>query len=159
VTGIHNYRSGGPLAIDTGGFRTDAIFNGTFRPDVVPGVPQILDSKAPVVVGTGGGLYLNPAAFAQIPRSPNGVPLRLGTAPRILPNVRGPARVGEDIGIRKRFNFTETANFEVRGDFFNAFNRAGRGNPVTNITNPLFGKITGPAYGPRNLQVEARINF
>ncbi len=159
VTGIHNYRSGDPLSISTGGFRTDAIFNGTFRPDVVPGVPQILDSKAQVVVGTGGSLYLNPAAFAQIPRSPNGVPVRLGTAPRILPNVRGPARVSEDFGIRKRFNFTETANFEVRGDFFNVFNRAGRGNPGTNITNPLFGKITGPAYGPRNVQVEARVNF
>jgi hypothetical protein len=30
---------------------------------------------------------------------------------------------------------------------------------VTDITNPLFGKITGSAYGPRNIQVEARINF
>jgi hypothetical protein len=49
---------------------------------------------------------------------------------------------------------------EVRGDFANAFNRAGRGrgDPVGDVTSPLLGRITGAAYGPRNIQLEARIN-
>ena len=46
VTGIHNYRSGDPLQIITGGLNVNAIFNGTFRPDVVEGVPLKLNSSA-----------------------------------------------------------------------------------------------------------------
>jgi Carboxypeptidase regulatory-like domain len=160
VTGIHNYRSGNPLAVSTSGFTTDGIFNGTFRPDVVAGVPQILNDNAPVGVGSGGpgDPYLNPAAFAQIPRSPNQVPLRLGTAPRIL-DIRGPHQFSEDFGVGKKFNFDEVRSFELRADFFNAFNRAGRADPVTNITSPLFGKITGSQRGPRNIQIEMRVTF
>lgn len=57
------------------------------------------------------------------------------------------------------FFFSEQRSFEVRADFFNPINRAGRGDPVTNITNPLFGKITGAQRGPRNIQIEARVTF
>ena len=108
--------------------------------------------------GGPGDPYLNPAAFSQIPRSPNGVPTRLGTAPKML-DIRGFHQFGEDLGLRKKFNFSEQRSFEVRADFFNPFNRAGRGDPVTNITNPLFGKITGAQRGPRNIQIEARVTF
>jgi hypothetical protein len=111
-----------------------------------------------VAFGTGTP-YLNPAAFVQVPTTANNVPLRLGTAPRYLPNVRGPQISAESFGILKRFVFGETRNVEVRGDFANAFNRAGRGDPVGDVTSPLFGRITGAAYGPRNIQLEARINF
>ena len=158
VTGIQSYRSGDALQISTSGLRTDALFNGTLRPDLIPGVPIVTDQGGPVAFGT-GTQYLNPAAFAQVPKTANNVPLRLGTAPRYLPNIRGPRIVGESFGIMKRFAFTERKNFEFRGDFANAFYRAGRGDPVTDITNPLFGKITGAAYGPRNIQLEARVNF
>ena len=158
VTGIHNYRSGDALAVGTSGLRGDAIFNGGYRPDVIGGVPQVTDQGGAIAFGTGTP-YLNPAAFAQIPRTAGGIPLRLGTAPRYLPNVRGPGRVSEDFGLQKRFAFTETVNIEFRADAFNAFNRAGRGNPNTDVTSPLFGRITGPAYGPRSVQLELRFNF
>ena len=102
---------------------------------------------------------MNPAAFAQVPKTANNVPLRLGTAPRYLPNIRGPRLVSESFGIMKRFAFTEKSGVEFRADFANAFNRAGRGDPVTDVTNPLFGKITGSAYGPRTIQLEARVSF
>jgi hypothetical protein len=158
LTGIQSYRSGSALQITTGGLRTDAIFNGTIRPDLIPGVPIVVDQGGPVAFGT-GTQYLNPAAFAQVPKTANNVPLRLGTGPRYLPNIRGLRQVSESFGIMKRFNFTEKRGVEVRSDFANAFNRAGRGDPVTDITNPLFGKITGPEYGPRTIQLEARISF
>jgi hypothetical protein len=161
LTGIHNYRSGDALQITTGGFRTDALFNGTIRPDLVPGVPIILDSDAAVqIVGTGGGQYLNPAAFAQPPRTANGVPLRLGTAPRYLPNVRGPAAFSEDFGLMKQINFGEEANIQFRAEAFNAFNRAVRGNPELNITNAAtFGRITAIRSGPRSIQLALRLSF
>ena len=158
ITGIQSYRSGNALQIGTSGLRGDAIFNGGFRPDLIPGVPIVTDQGGPVAFGT-GTQYLNPAAFTQVPKTANNVPLRLGTAPRYLPNVRGPAIGGENFGIMKHVDFRETRNIEFRGDFSNAFNRAGRGDPVTDVTSPLFGKITGARYGPRNIQLEARITF
>jgi len=158
LTGIQSYRSGSALQITTSNLRGDAIFNGAFRPDLITGVPIVIDKGGPVAFGTGTP-YLNPAAFAQVPKTANNVPLRLGTAPRYLPNVRGPAMASESFGIMKRVIFSETRNVEIRGDFSNAFNRAGRGDPVTDVTSPLFGMITGARYGPRNIQLEARISF
>ncbi|MCI0665962.1 MAG: hypothetical protein L0220_33320, partial [Acidobacteria bacterium] len=159
ITGIHNYRSGDPLSIVTSGPSTAAIFNGTIRPDWNPGVPIIQNGNADVKTDGSGQLYLNPAAFSQVPVTGNNVPLRLGTAPVRLPNVFGPAAFSDDFGVRKTFSFTESTKLEFRGDMFNAFNRVGRGNPQTNVTNPQFGRITGGRFGPRNIQMEARIIF
>jgi hypothetical protein len=157
LTGIHNYRTGDALPISSSAPRTDALFNSQVRPDLVPGVPIVIDAGG-LAFGT-GTRYLNPAAFQQTPMTPNNIPLRLGTAPRRLPNVRGPARYTEDFGLVKQFVFTETRILEVRADFLNAFNRAGRGNPVTDVSSPQFGLITGPAFGPRNIQMGARFSW
>jgi hypothetical protein len=158
VTGIHNYRSGNTLAITTSGPQT-VLFNGTIRPDLIPGQDVLLNGSADVQTNGTGQLYLNPAAFRQVPVTANNIPLRLGTAPVRLPNVFGPPIYTEDFGIRKSFALSETSRIEFRGDFFNAFNRGGRANPVTNITDPLFGRITGGSGAPRNIQIEARIVF
>ncbi|MBI3696697.1 MAG: TonB-dependent receptor [Acidobacteria bacterium] len=158
LTGIHNYRSGNPIGISTSGLRGDTIFSGTFRPDVIAGAPSVIYSGGPVAFNTGTP-YLNPAAFAQVPRTANNVPLRLGTAPRYLPNVRAFHSFGEDFGIMKRFAFTENKNVELRADLANAFNRAGRGDPNGDVTSPLFGKFTSSQRGPRSVQLEARFNF
>lgn len=158
ATGIHNYRTGDPLSVSGAGPRT-VLFNGTVRPDWIPGVPVVLNGNASVKTDGSGERYLNPDAFRLVPVTGSNVPLRLGTAPPRLPNVRGPAVFSEDIGLKKSFAFTEETNLEIRADFVNAFNRAGRGNPVTDITNPLFGRITGARFGPRNIQVSARFNF
>ena len=49
--------------------------------------------------------------------------------------MRGPQISGESFGILERFVFGESRNVEVRGDFANAFNRAGRGDPVGDVTS------------------------
>jgi Carboxypeptidase regulatory-like domain len=160
ITGIHNYRSGDPLSITTSGVTTDAIFNGTVRPDWIAGVPIILNGNAQVRTDGSGERYLNPEAFKDIKPSGSDIPIRLGTAPPRLPGIFGPAFRSESIGVRKSFNFTESSHLEFRADMFNAFNRSGRGNPVTNITNIRdFGKILNSRYGPRGIQLEARIVF
>jgi hypothetical protein len=158
VTGIHQYRAGDPLSVSGAGPRT-VLFNGTVRPDWIPGVPVVINGDATVKTDGSGERYLNPDAFKLVPVTGSNVPLRLGTAPPRLPNVRGPAVFGEDLGLKKSFAFTETKNLEIRADFFNVFNRAGRGNPNTDITSALFGRITGARFGPRNIQLEARFNF
>ncbi len=158
LTGNHQYRSGAPLAPVTSSLRTDAMFNGTLRPDLLTGVPLVIYDGGPVAFGTGTP-YLNPAAFAQVPHTGNNVPLRLGTAPRYLPDVRGFHRFGEDFGVMKKVPIREGYVLEIRADFFNAFNRAGRGDPVMDVTSPLFGKVTGAQRGPRSIQLEGRFRF
>jgi Carboxypeptidase regulatory-like domain/TonB dependent receptor len=158
LTGIHNYSSGDPLSISATGPLT-VLFNGTVRPDWNSGVPVIVNSDADVKTDGKGESYLNRKAFDKVPVTGNNVPLRLGTAPPRLPGIFGPGIYSENFGLKKSFSFTEESRLEFRIDMFNAFNRAGRGNPVTDFSNDLFGKITGARFGPRNMQFEARIVF
>ena len=156
ITGIHNYRSGGTLSV------TDSRINrdGTgfpFRPDVVEGVdPIIFDgSHVDLVNGTP---YLNPAAFAVQPLSAQGVPSRVGTAPPIL-DARGPMLLSEDVGLMKRFAAGGERSFEFRVDMINALNRSGVGGPITDISNPNFGRIFSVGQGARRLQLSVRATF
>ena len=57
------------------------------------------------------------------------------------------------------FRFAESRSFELRATFLNPFNRHGRGDPITNITDPNFGQITGAQIGGRNIELAARITF
>jgi hypothetical protein len=154
LTGIHNYRSGGTLSI------SDGRINGAgfpFRPDVVAGVdPVIYDGSALDLAR--GTPYLNPAAFATQPLSAQGVPTRLGTAPAIL-SVRGPAFYSEDFGLLKRFTAGADRNLEFRADFINLFNRSGLGGPITDLSNPNFGRIFGIGIGARRIQLSLRATF
>ena len=154
LTGIHNYRSGGTLSI------FDGRINGAgfpFRPDVVAGAdPVIYDGSALDLAR--GTPYLNPAAFATQPLSAQGVPTRLGTAPAIL-DVRGPAFYSEDFGLLKRFTAGAERNLEFRADFINVFNRSGLGGPITDLSNPNFGRIFGIGIGARRIQLSLRATF
>ncbi len=107
-----------------------------------------------------GTPYLNPAAFADPPLSPNNsFPLRFGSAPRFLPNIRGPAQQSEDFGIIKKTKILERVNVELRADMFNVFNRVGRGDPNTDFDSGVFGLIFDPAHGGRTIQMALRLNF
>jgi hypothetical protein len=154
VTGIHNYRSGGTLSV------FDSRMNGAgypFLPDVVSGAKPIIydGSTVDLVHGTP---YLNPAAFATQPLSPQGVPSRIGTAPAVLAGVRGPAGYSEDLGVLKRVS-AGGRDFEFRADFLNAFNRSGLASPITDLSNPNFGRIFGVGSGPRRIQLSLRATF
>jgi hypothetical protein len=93
--------------------------------------------------------------------------------PRII--LFGPAFHRYDLSIVKRTKITEKVNFELRGEFLNAFNHinfmiGGAGNDFTGIggfAGDAFGRIT-TAYqdlsttndpGGRMVQIVARINF
>jgi len=172
VTAIQQYLSGDPLTIYSA--LSPSITPG-IRPDIIGGVKQTLvpqglninlnyDPNTGAV--TNGTALLNPDAFVDVPTSPqNGFPLRLGTAPRILPNVRGPGHQSEDFGIVKNTRLSEGTSIQLRCDMFNVFNRTGRGDPDTALGDGLpsqggtFGLITGPMNGPRVIQFALRFNF
>ena len=160
VTGNHQLRSGDPLSIGGGGISNPF---GAARLDLVPGQPIVINSNAPISFRgfTGGVPYLNRAAFALPPVHPGGrnVVQRLGTLGPMLPNIRGPHQIGEDLGIWKVFQIHESRTLEIRGVFQNPFNRVGRGNPVTDWSNPFFGQILGQQRGGRNIELSARVTF
>jgi hypothetical protein len=154
LSAIHNYRSGDILRV------FDSRINGAgypMRPDVVPGVDQVIYKGGSVDIRN-GTVYLNRDAFATQPLSPRGIPERIGTAPRVLTDATGPSRAREDLGLMKRVSFG-TRSVEARVDVLNLFNRSGLGGPITNLADPNFGKIFGVAYGPRRFQFSMRVAF
>ena len=160
ATGIQTYQSGDPLYIDAGIDTSSYLFNGDIRGNVISGVPMKVSSGGPFdYAGGTGQAYLNPAAFAAPPTTPNGVVLSLGNSPRFFGNLRGPWQPMENLGFFKRFSFHEGMFMEFRADLLNAFNRAGRANPDTNLSDPTFGRILDVANGPRELQLALRLTF
>jgi len=80
ASAIQRYMSGMPLKIYTYTYGNDILFNPGYRPDVpLPRSQQTLAKPKDVEFGV-GAQYLNPEAFADLPSTPNGVPLHLGNA-------------------------------------------------------------------------------
>lgn len=141
-------------------------FFANLRPDVVPGVPLLLnDNAAP------GGKRFNPAAFAAPPSN------RQGTLGRNV--VRGFGMWQVDFGVRRSFRLSEQLALHFRTEFFNLFNHPNFADPVNNIANPLFGVSTqmfgrglgtgsgvqggfNPLFqvgGPRSIQFSLKVQF
>ena len=83
------------------------------------------------------------------------VPWNTGTSV----NFYGVSFLNENFGLLKRFSVKERFTVTVRGELFNAFNRTVFGAPQGNVSNALFGRITGQANSPRNGQVALRLDF
>jgi hypothetical protein len=147
--------SGQPIGIITGGG-----FNGRQRPDVVPGVSQILG-------GSPADGYINPLAFA----TPAGEDGNLGRNA-----VYGPGFWNIDFSVTKDTHLTERLVLQLRAEFFNIFNHPQFALPggVINPGAPLadcpgcFSTQTpdvaqgNPGLGgggPRVVQLAARFQF
>ena len=156
VTAIQRYGSGDPLSL--GDNDASTIITPYVRPDVVKGVAQTVPLHGLDAIN--GTPYLNEAAFADPPLSPeNSFPLRVGTAPRELPNLRGPGHEEEDFGVLKSIRINERVKLQIRGDFQNVLNRVGRGDPDTTVNDGTFGIINSPMNGPRLVQLGGHLTF
>ncbi len=136
--------------------------------DIVENTIKAFSVSATSATGYGSqgpptGRYIAPA------NGPNCIQVVEGEcAPQTL-YVTGPMFTRFDMSAVKRFRITERVNFELRGEFLNAFNHInflGATN-LTNFNNQLFGQVTS-AYqdtnntqdpGGRLIQIVARINF
>ncbi len=158
------YQSGDTLTI-TDSFVANGMF-ATSRPNFT-GAPIKLNQKGFIdTAHNTGPQYLNPAAFTHVPYTLNNhVALTTGNVPSVLPGLQGPGYAYENIGLSKGFGLGEGRNISFRADAFNALNRAGRGNPVTDINNANFGKIVNTQsssrqnFNPRTVQVQALFTF
>jgi hypothetical protein len=156
--GIHGYTSGLPIQVTYSGYNIPVGFATGIRPDVLSSKETLggAPSKTDFTIGTP---YLNPAAFGPQPLTPNGVPLRVGTAPRFLPQVRGPHQMREVFKMSKRFYLSEKTFFGIGATADNPFKRTSREFLGLDIADPgSFGQLVQRGGG-RTIQLEARIEF
>jgi len=147
LNGIAILQTGGPLNIVTG-FDNSFSGIGNDRVDLV-GNPNLEDGRSR---GDRIQKWFNTAAFtANAP----------GTFGNLGRNTgRGPGYADLDLSIFKAFPmpFSDDHRAEFRAEFFNALNRVNLGNPNSNYTSSLFGRITS-ANDPRIIQLGLRYSF
>jgi hypothetical protein len=149
------------------------------RPNLVPGVPQVLyGSQYP-----GGKAFNNAVIPAACPDGSDQVgawcPAPSGTQGNFGRNVlRGFGAAQADVALQRQFHLTEKVGLRFRSEFFNIFNHPNFGNPNNNLTDPLFGHSTqtlasslgsgganggfNPLYqigGPRSIQLALKLQF
>ncbi|HEV2764543.1 MAG TPA: TonB-dependent receptor [Pyrinomonadaceae bacterium] len=182
VGGIHRYQSGLPLVIsyNNGGaveFLNYSGLNGNLRPNLT-GQPIFTDEDPngtsfrlvnrnafapPPAFNAGPALVVNGALNPDYrPYYQN--PLRFfGTAPPVLDFARALPFRSENFSLLKKIDLRETWKLELRGEFFNLFNRHRYFGPDSNLDSPNFGisgVVNDPnAYAPRTVQVGARFIF
>ena len=71
---------------------------------------------------------------------------------------RDPGYANTDISLLKNTRIVERLNFQLRFDFFNAFNRPNLHNVDGNLADGTFGKVTNQ-HNPRWIQVGASVTF
>jgi hypothetical protein len=142
VNGIFYALSGDPFNVSFPGYTEQ-------RPDVT-GQTQILDDWQST------HRYLNQAAYAQIPLSSAGYPVRPGNLSRN--SVYGPGWWRLDMGIGKSTRITEQMRFQLRFDLFNAFNHTNLSGIRNDIRRSDFGVLTG-TRGARTVQINLRLVF
>jgi hypothetical protein len=125
-------------------FNTGGNGNDYNRPDQIAGCnPYAGQTKTQ---------YFNPACFAQP------VDGALGDANRVP--VFGPDFVNTDFSVIKRFKLPwEGMDLNFRTEFFNLFNHAQFGEPVSDINNPSFGAVQNTVNNPRLIQFALKLTF
>jgi hypothetical protein len=151
------YSTGGPLTVDSANYYPG--WPSVVYSDVAPG------SSFKSMFNKGGfnptfnttpttpNQYFNPSSFS------NPAYGALGNSGPWVPGLYGFGYADEDLGIFKSFNIGERVHVQLRGEFFNTLKRHFYGNPVTNISSPLFGYVTSVSDSPREGQVGIRITF
>ncbi|MCZ2157360.1 MAG: TonB-dependent receptor, partial [Bryobacterales bacterium] len=87
------------------------------------------------------------------------VPNALGTYGTLGRNTyRGPSMTNVDLGIQKRFPISENIVTEFRAEAFNVFNHTNLMNPINEMTETDFMRITD-ARDPRILQFALRVTW
>ena len=116
------------------------------RPDAVSGVD-------PYVNFTGALNWLTPGAYSAAgPRAQR----RFGNLG--YSTLLGPTAFTMDLALHKTFFITERHQLTFRAEAFNWLNHTTFGNPITNLSDPIFGLITS-AGTPRNIQLALKYQF
>lgn len=157
LAGIHMYQSGGPISVSSSGLNMPTGF-GNIRPDILSsnmangGVPTKVDWSEATQ-------WLSSSAFANVPTSANGVPLRVGTAGRFLTGLTGPRSMNETMRMTKSFPiYAERVKFRIGATWSNPFKRRYAYLVDTTVGDAAFGQMLQGGAG-RTMQIEAHLDF
>ena len=145
---IAEFRTGVPFGVIENTNRSNT-FAHVQRPNLLGSVSRLSDWRSNVR----GNNYFDPSLF-EAP----GAGL-IGSAPRNL--CCGPGFNGFDLSVHKWFEFTEKHKLQLRGDFYNLFNRPSFANPELRRGRGGFGRVNGVLVGSsgRLAQVSLRFEF
>ena len=163
ISGITTLQTGTPFTVVTGGADSSGFNQNNDRPDVTRSGPLPQSNRDPDAAFDKA--YFTPALAG-----------RVGTSGRN--QYYGPGIQNYDFSVAKRFplfaKLGESTHVQFRADFFNVFNHTNFANPVRDLSNANFGKITqtvgsavatavgttaGPLGGPRLIQLSLRLQF
>jgi hypothetical protein len=148
ASAVHHYQSGSVLNVSCG---QNLYGAGSARCNYVAGQPLYNPSWDPTNPRSS---YINPAAFVQ---PANGV---FGNVGAVVPGLRNPLQLSEDVAVSKSFKFSEKKALEFRASAFNIANRHLLGSVTTSITSSSFGQLTAPQSNqPRNIEGSLRFRF
>jgi hypothetical protein len=148
INGVSLFQSGLPLALTTAN-NVIGTFNGTSRPNVVPGCQDGLSGSASARVNK----WFNTACFT----APTAY--TFGTVSRTLPDVRSAGSNNWDFALFKNTKLNERFRLEFRAEIFNLFNRVQFGEPNQALGNASFGVVSSQANNPRLVQLALRLMF
>jgi hypothetical protein len=164
---VFRYTSGLPiLAPSAQNSLSTLLFRGTYA-NRVPGQPLYIKHPNCHCIDPNKDFILNPAAWSD----PS--PGQFGTAAAYYSDYRYARRPSESMSLGRLFRIREGMSFEVRGEFFNIFNRTQFNNPdSTNALAPPvkngaavptsgFGRVNpGSVFAPpRSGQIVGRFQF
>ncbi len=87
-------------------------------------------------------------------------PYTIGNAPKVQPNLRMPGTRTGALSLFKEFSLAslrEGARLEFRAEAFNALNHPQFSGPNATVNTDNFGKITGQANSPRQVQLALKM--
>ena len=145
INGIESLASGNPFSVTS---NTDTNLDGinNDRPDLV-GNPYLGSHRSRQQNING---YFNTNAFAVPTTAP------YGTLARNF--MLGPGQVDTDLSAMKHFLLYRESSLTFRAEAFNLFNNVNLNNPVSNMGNSNFGRITGSGTA-RYLQFALKLQF
>ncbi len=153
ANGVVTLQSGRPFTIYSGASQLSNILNSTVNCN---GCSRSMGELEKIASNFGGV----PGYFTaeEIAKFSQPGPGQLGNTGRNY--FTGPGSWNVDMALLKRTKFTETANFELRFEFFNVFNHPNFGFPTAVLTSTTFGRIRDSlANESRKIRIGAKINF
>jgi len=140
LNGIVTFQSGAPLGFG------NALFLGDINNIALPSHERNVDRWFNVDAG------FNRVGAQQLANNFRQFPLRFS-------GIRGDAQHRWDLSAIKNFRLHEGIVFQLRGEAFNAWNRAIFNNPNTSPTSGAFGTINGTAAQARTWQLAGKLTF
>ena len=160
LSGVLSFQDGFPLTFTNS--KITSIYGGTSRAEFCPGVNTQGNHGTLVTPGRTEDKLNNYFGSTPISCLPPAIGNGQGWGNTGVGIARGPGERDADLEVTKdTYLFGERHNdFQIRGEFYNAFNWANFSSPGTNVGSPgSFGKITSTSLNPRIIQLGMKYIF